>query len=107
VFWQRTSLKTHKERPVQAPYAEESIPCSGKEPGRIIGKGGATINRIQDATGARIDVMRDEQQCVVTGSASAVAAALDEIRLIMSEVGLLLLRRLQHRCRICWNRGRR
>ena len=37
----------------------ESLPCAGKEPGRVIGKGGATINRIQDETGARIDVLRD------------------------------------------------
>ena len=47
-------------------YATESIPCSGKEPGRIIGKGGQTINRIQDDTGARIDILRDEQQCVIS-----------------------------------------
>lgn len=61
------------------------IPCSGKEPGRIIGKGGATINRIQDETGARIDILRDEQSCVISGSAAAVAAALSTVRLLMSE----------------------
>lgn len=69
----------------RAPSAKEVIPCSGKEPGRIIGRGGVTINRLQEDTGARIDILRDEQQCVISGEKNAVAAALSAVRLVMSE----------------------
>ena len=65
--------------------AQESFPCSGKAPGRIIGKGGATIARIQDATGARVDVLRDERVCVVSGPPAAVAAAVAQAKLVASE----------------------
>ena len=51
----------------------------------MIGKGGATVNRLQEETGARIDIDRDNETCVVSGSADAVAAAVPKIRLVMAE----------------------
>ena len=65
-------------------FVEEVLPCSGKEPGRVIGKGGATIDRIQNETGARIDVLRDEEECRITGGAASVAAALKAVKLVMA-----------------------
>ncbi len=64
---------------------QEILPCSGKAPGRVIGKGGATVNRLQEETGARIDIDRDNETCVVSGAAAAVAAAVPKIRLVMAE----------------------
>ena len=64
---------------------QEILPCSGKAPGRVIGKGGATVNRLQEETGARIDIDRDNETCVVSGAADAVAAAVPKIRLVMAE----------------------
>ena len=61
------------------------LPCSGKAPGRVIGRGGATVNRIQDSTGASIDIRREDETCVISGSASAVTAAVAEVRLIIAE----------------------
>jgi polyribonucleotide nucleotidyltransferase len=53
------------------PEAEETIPCVGFE-GRVIGKGGVTINRLQQETGARINIVKGSGECVVTGSAEQV-----------------------------------
>ena len=56
------------------PEATETIPCSGFE-GRIIGKGGETIRRLQNETGARIRIEKGSGECVVTGSEAATVAA--------------------------------
>jgi far upstream element-binding protein len=53
--------------------------------GRIIGKRGATVNRIQDETGANVQIDQRLGECVVFGSAQQVSIAADMIRLIMLE----------------------
>ena len=40
----------------------------------IIGKGGATISRLARETGARINMEKGSGECIVSGSAAAVAA---------------------------------
>ena len=76
----------HPPAPLPSPsLIQESLPCAGKEPGRVIGKGGATINRIQDETGARIDVLRDERRVVISGPPDAVRRAVSTVRIVMAE----------------------
>jgi polyribonucleotide nucleotidyltransferase len=69
---------------------EETIPCAGFE-GRIIGKGGATINKLHAETGAKITMGTGSGvgsamgKCVVSGSTAQVAAAVAAIRRVMEE----------------------
>ena len=82
----RVSPRFHPHPPASLPSPiQESLPCAGKEPGRVIGKGGATINRIQDETGARIDVLRDERRVVISGPSDAVRRAVSTVRIVMAE----------------------
>jgi far upstream element-binding protein len=53
-------------------YTEEIIPCSGLGPGRVIGKRGSTVMRLQDETGARIEVKPEDGQCFVSGTPEQV-----------------------------------
>lgn len=66
------------------PEATETIPCSGFE-GRIIGKGGETIRRLQNETGARIRIEKGSGECVVTGSEAATVAAAAAVRAVMED----------------------
>jgi transcription antitermination factor NusA-like protein len=43
-------------------FMEEIVPCTGLGPGRVIGKRGATVTRLQEETGARIEVVADDGQ---------------------------------------------
>lgn len=57
--------------------------------GRIIGSRGATINQIQDESGARVDIAKDsdgyEKEVTLSGPADAVAKARDMINDIISD----------------------
>ena len=52
----------------------EVLDVAGQE-GRIIGKGGGMVAQIQDATGARLDINRDDGTCRITGGDVAAAVA--------------------------------
>lgn len=64
----------------------ETIPCVGFE-GRIIGKGGEQIKKIQRDTGARITIDREKGVCVVSGSAEQVVLASESVRDAMKSSG--------------------
>ena len=66
------------------PEHEETIPCAGLE-GRIIGKGGATINKLHADTGARINIDKGSGECVVSGTVAQVMAAVAAVRRVMEE----------------------
>jgi smad nuclear-interacting protein 1 len=66
------------------PEAEETVACAGFE-GRVIGKGGATINKLHTDTGARINIDKGSGECVVTGSTAQVMAAVAAIRRVIEE----------------------
>ena len=66
-------------------FVEEVLPCFGVGIGRVIGKRGATVMRLQDESGARIDVRPDTEECVISGTAEQVAIAADAIRDIIEE----------------------
>ena len=66
--------------------AEEAIPCVGYE-GRIIGRGGETIRRIQQETGARISIDRASGECVVSGSTEQVILGSAAVKNIMPRRG--------------------
>ena len=66
--------------PPSGPFeAEESIACDGSE-GRVIGKGGETIRRLQEETGCRIDIEKGSGTCVVKGTAAAVRLGVAAVR---------------------------
>ena len=66
-------------------FTEEIIPCTDLGPGRVIGKRGATVMRLQDETGARIEVRPEDGQCFVSGTTEQVAAASEAVRRIIEE----------------------
>lgn len=66
------------------PEAAETIQCAGFE-GRIIGKGGETIRRLQHETGARIRIEKGSGECVVSGSEAATIAAAAAVRAVMED----------------------
>lgn len=72
-----------QERSRRPDEIRETIPCAGFE-GRIVGKGGETIKRLQRETGARIKVDRDKGECVVSGSAEQVVLGAIAVRDAMS-----------------------
>ena len=49
-------------------FVEETVPCTGLGPGRVIGKRGATVNRLQEETGARIEVVAEDGQLFRLGN---------------------------------------
>ena len=66
-------------------FVEETVPCTGLGPGRVIGKRGATVNRLQDETGARIEVRAEDGRCFVSGTSEQVTAAVEAVRRIIEE----------------------
>jgi hypothetical protein len=52
------------------PEAQETVPCAGFE-GRIIGKAGATINRLQEETGCKINIEKGTGQGLALAPVSA------------------------------------
>ena len=74
----------------------------------IIGKRGATVNRIQDETGANVQIDQRIGECVVFGSPQQVGVAADMIRKIIAEgdgQGLTLVPFSPQRKRFVWDRG--
>ena len=67
----------------------EVISVESSKIGRIIGSRGATINNIQDESGARVDIDKDndghEKDVTLSGSAEAVAKARDMISDILGD----------------------
>lgn len=63
------------------------VPCH--RIGRIIGSRGSTINSIQDESGARVEVAKeetgDEKEVVVSGSRDSVQRAIDHIKRILGD----------------------
>jgi polyribonucleotide nucleotidyltransferase len=74
--------------------------CPKEKMGQVIGKSGATITKIQEACSVAIDVDNDTDKITVTGSASAIQTAMNEIEKIIRmeevevEIGNNLLRYL-------------
>ena len=66
--------------------AEEAIPCAGYE-GRIIGKGGETIRRLQEESGARISIDRGAGECVVSGTTEQVILGSAAVKKVIAEAG--------------------
>jgi rRNA processing protein Krr1/Pno1 len=67
-------------------FAERVVPCSGLGPGRVIGKGGATVKRLQEDFGVRVDVRTEDGQCFVSGAgAENVDACAAEVARIIEE----------------------
>ena len=67
-------------------FAERVVPCSGLGPGRVIGKGGATVKRLQEDFGVRVDVRAEDGQCFVSGAgAENVDACAAEVARIIEE----------------------
>ena len=52
----------------------------------IVGKGGSTIRQIQDDTGVKIDILRDDLQCVLLGSKEDIEKAKTMIEELLAEV---------------------
>jgi hypothetical protein len=64
----------------------EFVLCAAKEDyGRIIGSRGGTVKRIQADTGARVEVLRDQGRCAVSGTRDQVAHAVDTIQRLFWE----------------------
>ncbi len=53
--------------------------------GSIIGKGGSAIQRLQDDSGARVDIQRDSDSARVSGPKEAVAKAVESIEKVVEE----------------------
>ena len=65
---------------------EEIVPCtSGLAIGRVIGKQGSTVMRIEEETGARLQLDQRLLECVITGYPEQVEAAARRVRQVMSE----------------------
>ena len=66
-------------------FVEQIVPCTGLGPGRVIGKRGATVNRLQEETGARIEVVAEDGHCFITGAPFEVEAAVAAVTRIIEE----------------------
>ena len=62
------------------------VPVPDKVMGAVVGRNGATLNRIKESHGCAIDVDPAGEHVTVTGSAASVAAACDDIARIISHV---------------------
>lgn len=56
----------------------------GRAVGAVIGKGGSTIQRIQEETGARLDIARESSNCRIVGQAESVEKARKEVEAIVA-----------------------
>lgn len=77
------------EKLVGDPMGEVSIevPCPGRQEGRVIGKGGATIKEIERLTGANMKVVKGSGRCSINGPRHIVIearrAVLDTLLLVV------------------------
>jgi len=67
------------------PQVIKSITIESQQRSLIIGRGGETIRKLTDDSGARIDLSKDSGECKVRGSNAAVEAALKAIRAILKK----------------------
>ena len=58
----------------------------GRAVGSVIGKGGSNVIRIENETGAKINIERGSSTCQIYGEAVAVAKAKDEVESIVQRV---------------------
>jgi len=56
----------------------------GRAVGAVIGKGGSTIQRIQEETGARLDIARESSNCRIVGKTESVEKARKEVEAIVA-----------------------
>ena len=76
------NYSTWKERSNRKPIIRETIDCI-VNPGIIIGKGGKTIQGIQNTTNTRIKIFRDKRTILITAyEQKYIDAAKDEIEKI-------------------------
>lgn len=54
---------------------EETMQVPSGEMGRIIGRGGETINQLQQDSGAKIDILKDQGMVRLSGTSDAIARA--------------------------------
>ena len=64
-------------------HQKEEIPCSGME-GRIIGRGGETIHRLEAESGARVRINRDRLVCEISGEPGRVQTAVRMVHELMA-----------------------
>ena len=64
----------------------EEIPCAGME-GRIIGKGGETIRRLEADSGARVRINRERLVCEISGEPGCVETAVRLVHELMASSG--------------------
>jgi len=62
------------------------LPNSRDAPGYIIGKGGATVRKLQEDTGASISVDRENGEVLIEGNEEQVAAAVAAVDKLLQEV---------------------
>jgi len=67
------------------PKVFKSIMIQSTQRSLIIGRGGETIRKLTEDSGARIDLLKDTGECKVSGSSTAVEAALKAIRAILKK----------------------
>jgi len=67
-------------------YRREEIPCSGME-GRIIGKGGETIRRLEADSGARVRINRERLVVEISGEPGCVETAVRLVQEVMASSG--------------------
>ena len=66
-------------------HIQQSVPLPKFAIGSIIGKGGSAIQRLQDDSGARVDIQRDSDSARVSGPKEAVAKAVESIEKVVEE----------------------
>jgi len=62
---------------------KEEIPCSGME-GKLIGRGGETIRRLEAESGARVKINRDRLVCEISGEPKCVQTAIRLVHEVMA-----------------------
>jgi len=67
------------------PKVFKSITIQSNQRSLIIGRGGETIRKLTEDSGARIDLLKDTGECKVSGTAEAVETALKAIRAILKK----------------------
>lgn len=67
-------------------YRREEIPCSGME-GRIIGKGGENIRRLEADSGARVRINRERLVVEISGEPGCVETAVRLVQELMASSG--------------------
>lgn len=67
------------------PKVFKSITIESNQRSVIIGRGGETIRKLSEDSGARIDLLRDTGECKVSGTSEAVESALKAIKAILKK----------------------